>query len=118
LVNRFINLLAHRFSLKDLGQLSYFLGIEILPTKQGFLLSQRRYLFDLLIRTHMKEAKSVFTPLPSGTTLSLNSGNVLPDPIEFRSIIGSLQYLLLTRLDIAYAVNKLSQFMHKRTTEH
>jgi hypothetical protein len=118
LVNRFINLLAHRFSLKDLGQLSYFLGIEILPTKQGFLLSQRRYLFDLLIRTHMKEAKSVFTPLPSGTTLSLNSGNVLPDPIEFHSIIGSLQYLLLTRLDIAYAVNKLSQFMHKRTTEH
>jgi histone deacetylase 1/2 len=118
LVNRFINLLAHRFSLKDLGQLSYFLGIEILPTKQGFLLSQRRYLFDLLIRTHMKEAKSVFTPLPSGTTLSLNSGNVLPDPIEFCSIMGSLQYLLLTRLDIAYAVNKLSQFMHKRTTEH
>jgi len=118
LVNRFINLLAHRFSLKDLGQLSYFLGIEILPTKQGFLLSQRHYLFDLLTRTYMNAAKSFSTPLPSGTTLSLHSGDVLSDPTKFHSVVGSLHYLLLTRLDIAYAVNKLSQFMHKPTTEH
>jgi len=90
LVNRFIDLIANRFSLKDLGQLSYFLGIEILPTKQGFLLSQRRYLLDLLTCTHMNEAKSIFTPLPSGTTLSLHSGDVLPDPTEFCSVMGSL----------------------------
>jgi hypothetical protein len=80
LVNRFINLLAHRFSLKDLGHLSYFLGLEILPTKQGYLLSQRRYLLDLLTRTQMTEAKSVVTPLPSGPPLSLHSGDPLPDP--------------------------------------
>ena len=66
----------------------------------------------------MTNAKSVSTPLPSGTTISLYSGDPLSDPAEFRSIVGSLQYLLLTRLDIAYAVNKLSQFMHKPTTEH
>jgi hypothetical protein len=118
LVNRFINLLAHRFSLKDLGHLSYFLGLEILPTKQGYLLSQRRYLLDLLTRTQMTEAKSVVTPLPSGPPLSLHSGDPLPDPTEFHSVVGSLQYLLLTRLDIAYAVNKLSQFMHQPTTDH
>jgi hypothetical protein len=117
LVNWFINMLAYRFSLKDLGQLSYFLGIEILPTKQGFLLSHRRYLLDLLTR-HMNTTKSVSTPLPSGTALSLHYGDVLFNPIKFHSVMGSLQYLLLTRLDIAYAVNKLSQFMHKPTIEH
>ncbi|RVW52539.1 Retrovirus-related Pol polyprotein from transposon RE2 [Vitis vinifera] len=85
---------------------------------QGFLLSQRRYLLDLLARTHMSEAKPVQTPLPSGTKISLHSGDKLSDPTEFRAVVGSLQYLLLTRLDIAFAVNKLSQFMHTPTTEH
>jgi hypothetical protein len=118
MVNQFINLLAHRFSLKDLGTLSYFLGIEILPNRYGFLLSQCRYLLDLLTSTHMTDAKPVSTPLPSSTTLSLYSGDALFDPTEFHSVVGNLQYLLLTRLDIAYAVNKLSQFMHKPTTEH
>jgi hypothetical protein len=118
MVNQFISQLAHRFSLKDLEKLSYFLGIEILPNQHGFLLSQRRYLLDLLTRTHMTHAKPVSTPLQSGTNLSLYSGDALSDPTEFRSVVGSLQYLLLTRLDIAYAVNKLSQFMHQPTTEH
>lgn len=75
LVNRFIGLLANRFSLKDLGKLFYFLGIEIVAETQGFLPSQRRCLLDLLGRTHMFEAKPIQTPLPSGTTLSVCSGN-------------------------------------------
>jgi hypothetical protein len=66
----------------------------------------------------MNTTKSVSTPLPSGTTLSLHYGDVLFNPIKFHYVMGSLQYLLLTRLDIAYAVNKLSQFMHKPTIEH
>ncbi|WKA04845.1 hypothetical protein VitviT2T_022844 [Vitis vinifera] len=118
LVNRYIHLLANRFFLKDLGKLSYFLRVEIVPNSQGFLLSQCRYLLDLLARTHMSEAKPVQTPLPSGTKISLHSGDKLSDPTEFRVVVGSLQYLLLTRLDIAFAVNKLSQFMHTPTIEH
>lgn len=74
-MNRFIGLLANRFSLKDLGKLFYFLGIEIVAETQGFLPSQRRCLLDLLGRTHMFEAKPIQTPLPSGTTLSVCSGN-------------------------------------------
>ena len=66
----------------------------------------------------MSEAKPVQTPLPSGTKISLHSGDKLSDPTEFQAVVGSLQYLLLTRLDIAFAVNKLSQFMHTPTTEH
>ncbi|RVW86582.1 Retrovirus-related Pol polyprotein from transposon RE2 [Vitis vinifera] len=104
LVNRYIHLLANRFFLKDLGKLSYFLRVEIVPNSQGFLLSQCRYLLDLLARTHMSEAKPVQTPLPSGTKISLHSGDKLSDPTEFRVVVGSLQYLLLTRLDIAFAL--------------
>ena len=119
MVDWIIKLLANRFSLKDLGLLSYFLGVEAVPNNNGILLSQRCYLLNLLARTGMTNAKPVATPLPTNcSTLTLNSGTALSDPTEFRAILGSLQYLLLTRIDIAFAVNKLSQFMHRFTTEH
>lgn len=66
----------------------------------------------------MHEAKSVLTPLPTSPSLMLNSGSSLSDPTEYRQVVGSLQYLLITRPDIAFAVNKLSQYMHCPTTEH
>jgi histone deacetylase 1/2 len=117
-VQKFIQLLSHRFSLKDLGNLSYFLGVEVFPNDHGILLSQRRYIVDLLTRTKMMDAKPVHTPLPTSPPITLHSGSPLKDPTEYRAIVGSLQYLLITRPDIAFAVNKLSQYMHQPTTEH
>ena len=52
-VNHFIAILAQRFSIKDLGLLTYFLGVEVVPNKHGLLLSQRRYIMDLLTQTKM-----------------------------------------------------------------
>ena len=66
----------------------------------------------------MLHAKPVATPLASHPKLTLNSGSPLPDPHEYRRIVGSLQYLALTRPDVSYAVNKLSQFMHCPTSDH
>jgi hypothetical protein len=117
MIDSFVDVLAHRFSIKDLGQLSYFLGVEVVPNQQGILLSQRRYILDILARTHMQDAKPVLTPIPTSPPL-LKSGTALPDPTEYRTIVGSLQYLLITRPDLAFAVNKLSQYMHTPTTDH
>ncbi|KAH9723253.1 retrovirus-related pol polyprotein from transposon RE2 [Citrus sinensis] len=102
----------------DLGFLTYFLGVEVIPNKHDLLLSQRRYIMDLLTQTKMQEAKTVLTPIPTSPTLTLTSGSSLSDPTEYRQVVGSLQYLLITRPDIAFAVNKLSQYMHCPTTEH
>ncbi|WJZ84244.1 hypothetical protein VitviT2T_003857 [Vitis vinifera] len=63
-------------------------------------------------------AKDVNNAFLQGTKISLHLGDKLSDPTEFRAVVGSLQYLLLTRLDIAFVVNKLSQFMHTPTIEH
>jgi hypothetical protein len=117
MIDSFVDGLAHRFSIKDLGQLSYFLGVEVVPNQQGILLSQRRYILDILARTHMTDAKPVLTPIPTSPPL-LKSGTALPDPTEYRTIVGSLQYLLIIRPDLAFAVNKLSQYMHTPTTDH
>ncbi|CAA7024026.1 unnamed protein product [Microthlaspi erraticum] len=109
--------LATRFSLKDMGALSYFLGIEVIRTKQGLHLNQRKYILDLLHRMHMSDAKPIATPMATNPKLVL-SGEKHNNPTEYRQLVGSLQYLAFTRPDIAYAVNKLSQFMHSPTTDH
>ena len=82
-MDHFVDRLAHRFSLKDLGPLSYFLGVEVVPHKNGILLSQRRYIMDLLTRTNMSGANPVQTPLPTSPPISLHSGTPLPDPTTY-----------------------------------
>lgn len=113
-----IDKLGHQFSLKDMGSLHFFLGVEVIPTCAGLFLSQHKYIRELLQTTNMLGAKDVSTPLSTTTFLHLVDGTAAVDSTEFRRVIGSLQYLSLTRPDISFAVNKLSQFMHKPTATH
>uniref|UniRef100_A0A2N9FHR1 Reverse transcriptase Ty1/copia-type domain-containing protein n=1 Tax=Fagus sylvatica TaxID=28930 RepID=A0A2N9FHR1_FAGSY len=98
--------LAHDFAVKDLGTLNFFLGIEVLSNPHGIILSQHRYIIDLLHLTKMSEAKPITTPMASTTSLSAFEGELFPDLTLYRSIVGALQYLSLTRPDIAFMVNK------------
>ncbi|XP_019101846.1 PREDICTED: uncharacterized protein LOC109133300 [Camelina sativa] len=107
---------AYRFSIKDPVDLHYFLGIEVTRSKRGMHLMQR--ITDLLHKKNMLEAKPVSTPLPTTPKLTLASGFPLQDASQYRSVVGSLQYLSFTRPDISYAVNRLSHFMHQPTHEH
>ncbi|RVW13786.1 Retrovirus-related Pol polyprotein from transposon RE1 [Vitis vinifera] len=86
----FIQQLSQRFSLKDLGPLTYFLGVEVTSHTNGLFLSQRKYIADLLNRTHMTEAKPAPTPLATSPILTLQSGTPLSDPTEYRTVVGSL----------------------------
>lgn len=81
------------------------LGLEAHRTDKGLHLSQRKYIMDLLHSYNMVDAKPVSTPMASSPKLTLTSGTSLPDPTIYRKLVGSLQYLAFTRLDIAYAVN-------------
>uniref|UniRef100_A0A2N9F894 Reverse transcriptase Ty1/copia-type domain-containing protein n=1 Tax=Fagus sylvatica TaxID=28930 RepID=A0A2N9F894_FAGSY len=117
-IDNLLSSLQHDFAVKNLGSLHYFLGIEVIRNTAGILLSQKRYILDILTRTHMLEAKPVSSPMASSTSLSAHEGEPFPDQTLFRSTVGALQYLSLTRPDIAFTVNKLSQFMHKPTLLH
>ena len=110
--------LGDMFSLKDMGSLHFFLGIEVIPTRAGLFLSQHKYVHELLAHTSMSSAKDVSIPLFTTQSLQLVDGIVVVDNSKFCKIIGSLQYLSLTHPDISFAVKKLSQFMHKPTTNH
>ncbi|KAG8503841.1 hypothetical protein CXB51_001949 [Gossypium anomalum] len=118
-INCFVQQLHNEFALKDMGELHYFLGIEVSRTSSGGLhLSQHKYIRELLDRGHMSNVKSVHTPMVSSSMLSKDEGELLADPTEYRSLAGALQYIVLTRPDIAYAVNRVCQFMHAPTTSH
>ncbi|KAG7570487.1 Integrase catalytic core [Arabidopsis thaliana x Arabidopsis arenosa] len=118
MVTKVLASFAERFSIKDPTDLHFFLGIEVTRTAKGMHLMQRRYVTDLLTRHNMLDAKPVTTPLPTAPKLTLTSGDPLEDASPYRSLVGSLQYLAFTRPDISYAVNRLSQFIHKPTHEH
>jgi histone deacetylase 1/2 len=107
------------FALKDLGELNYFLGIEVKPIQGGILLKQEKYTGDILERVGMRTCKSSSTPLAPTEKLSKEDGELLSpeDATKYRSIVGALQYLTLTRPDLAFAVNKC-QFLHAPTTSH
>lgn len=117
-MHRFITLLSQHFSIKDLGRLTYFLGVEVTSYLYDLILSQCRYITNLSTRTCMTNAKLVATPLVVAPMLDLHSNTTLSYPFEYWTIVGSLQYLLLTQLDITYAINKLSQFMHCPIRDH
>jgi hypothetical protein len=86
----------------------------------GIVLSQDKYASDLLKKVGMSECKPIATPLSTSEKLSLHEGSLLGpnDATHYRSIVGALQYLTLTRPDIASSVNKVCQFLHAPTTVH
>jgi histone deacetylase 1/2 len=108
------------FALKDLGELHYFLGIEVSKVRNGILLTQEKYANDILERVGMSQCKPVNSPMSTSEKLSRYEGSILgpKDATNYRSVVGALQYLTLTRPDISFAVNKVCQFLHAPTTVH
>ncbi|CAM8900500.1 unnamed protein product [Rhodiola kirilowii] len=117
LVQKFITDLNHTFALKDLGDLNYFLGIQITRSASGISLSQHNYILDVLVRSKMLDSKPISTPADPSSRLTLK-GDPFSDPKLYRQIVGSLQYATITRPDIAYDVNRVCQYMHAPTSLH
>ena len=118
LVTQIQQYLHSQFHMKDLGTLRYFLGLEIAHSDLGIYISQRKYTLDLLREMNMLNAKPLQLPMSSHLKLSHYTGKKLQDPEVYRRLIGKLIYLTITRPDISFAVQVLSQFMHEPTEEH
>jgi hypothetical protein len=112
--------LEKEFALKDLGELHYFLGIEVTKIQDDILLSQNKYATEILQRAGMMKCKHVDTPLLVSEKLSAYEGDVLgpEDATRYRNLVGGLQCLTLTRPDLAVSVNKVCQYLNSPTTKH
>ncbi|KAL5811427.1 hypothetical protein ACOSQ4_027995 [Xanthoceras sorbifolium] len=118
LISLVIRDLNVQFYLKSLGSLQYFLGFEAYQNVYGLTLTQTKYAWDLLVKTKMTDSKSCSTPLSPNCKLSAFEGSPFDDATLYRSTVGALQYLTLTRPDLSFSVNKLSQFLAAPTQVH
>ncbi|KAJ9689323.1 hypothetical protein PVL29_014817 [Vitis rotundifolia] len=110
--------LFNHFQTKNLGKLKYFLGLEIAQSSSGVVMSQRKYALDILEETGMLECKLVDTPMDPNAKLVLGQGEPLRDPGRYRRLVGKLNYLTITRLDISFPVSVVSQFLQSPCDNH
>ncbi|MFS8002612.1 putative RNA-directed DNA polymerase [Helianthus anomalus] len=118
LINNTIKRLSTTFALQDMGRLSYFLGIEVIPKGNDLLLSQQKYVHDIIEQAGLSQSKPADSPMAPNSILSLGDSPQFDNPVKFRQTVGALQYLTLSRPDITFAVNKVCQFMHYPTENH
>ena len=97
-----------QFHTKDLGMLKYFLGVEVTRSKKGIFLSQRKYVLNLLSETGKLGTKLLSTPIVPNLQLT-KDGELFEDLERYRRLVGKLNYLTMTRPDIAYSVSVVSQ---------
>ena len=110
--------LAKEFEIKDLGNLKYFLGMEFARSKEGIVVSQKKYVLDLLKETGMMGCRPAETPMEPNLKLQPASAEKVRDREKFQRLVGRLIYLSHTRPDIAFPVSIVSQFMHSPGPEH
>lgn len=119
MIQQLVDKLHSEFALKQLGQLDYFLGVQVTHLPGGkLLLNQSKYIADLLTKANMAEAVGMSTPMQGGARLSKHGGSTLTDPTLYRSVVGALQYATITRPEITYAVNKVCQFLADPCEDH
>ena len=95
-ISNIISQLSTAFDIKDLGQLCYFLGLQIDYKKAGFFVHQSKYLTDLLHEFNMTDCKASSTPIATTPILSTTHTDILSDPTPYRSLVGALQYATFT----------------------
>jgi histone deacetylase 1/2 len=98
-----VTALGADFAVKDLGKLHYFLGLEVTHCDAGLTLTQQKYSSDLLRRSGMLKCKTATTPMSATNRLSALDGDLLSsdNATEYRSLVGGLQYLMITRPDLS-----------------
>ncbi|XP_038896459.1 uncharacterized mitochondrial protein AtMg00810-like [Benincasa hispida] len=104
MVELFVKLMQDEFEISMVGELSYFLGFQIKQLKEGIFISQSKYAKNLVKKFGLGSARTKRTPAPTHVKMSKDSGGTNVDKSLFRSIIGSLHYLIASRPNVAFVV--------------
>ncbi|GKB01033.1 putative reverse transcriptase domain-containing protein, partial [Tanacetum coccineum] len=100
------------------GALHYYLGIEFLRNSNGIVITQRKYASDLIEYANLQNEKPSKTPLDPRIKLTYTEGEPLQDPSHYKTLVGKLICLTISRLDLAFAAHLLSQFSQQPYTSH
>eukprot|EP00253_Pinus_taeda_P033216 PITA_33216 len=118
LINHVKSSLKKKFEMTDLGHFHYFLGLQVLQSKEGISLSQSKYACDLLRHFHMEYCKPAPSPFQSGVKFSVTCTSPEVDATLYRQLVGKLLYLTHTCLDLSFVVGLVARFMQKPCEIH
>jgi hypothetical protein len=110
LVSRFQEMMESEFQMFVMGELTFFLGIQVKQTKQGTFVHQAKYTKDLMKKFNVAELKPVSTLMSSAASLGSDEDGEAVDQTKYRSMIGSLLYLTATRSNIQFTVGLCARF--------
>ncbi|XP_050909810.1 uncharacterized mitochondrial protein AtMg00810-like [Lathyrus oleraceus] len=112
-ISKFKSELMDEFEMKDIGLMTYFLGIEFHKSEMGLLMHQRRYALEILKKCEIVHCNAAISSAEPRLQLSKNEDEKDVDPTQYRRLIGSLRYLGNTRPDLAFNVGIVSRFMER-----
>jgi hypothetical protein len=118
LVARFAEDMSREFEMSMMGELQFFLGLQIKQSKEGTFVHQAKYTKDIVQKFKMDDSKAMMTPMSTTTALDVDKEGEHVDQKEYRNMIGSLPYLTATRLDIQFSVCLCARFQASPRTSH
>jgi hypothetical protein len=101
-----------------MGELTFFLGIQVKQTKEDIFIHQAKYTKDFMKKFNMAKLKPMSTPMSTATALGPNENGEAVDQREYMSMISSLLYLMMTRSDIQFVVCLCSCFQVSSCSSH
>jgi hypothetical protein len=101
-----------------IGELSYFLGLQVKQSSTGIFISQEKYLKEMLKKFQMEDSSTVITPMVVGCKLSKDDISTDVDQRTYRSMIGSLLYITASRPDIMQVVGMVGRFQSAPKQNH
>jgi hypothetical protein len=118
LVARFAEDMSREFEMSMMGELQFFLGLQMKQSKEGTFVHQAKYIKDIVRMFEMEYSKAMATPMSTTTALDVDKEGEHVDQKEYRSMIGSLLYLTTTMLDILFSVCLCAHFQASPRTSH
>jgi hypothetical protein len=118
LVARFAEDMSREFEMSMIGELQFFFGLQIKQSKEGTFVHHSKYTKDIVTKFKMEDSKAMATPMSTTTSLDVDEEGEHVDQKEYRSMIGSLLYLMVTRPDIQFSVCLCAHFQASRRTSH
>jgi hypothetical protein len=118
LVATFAEDMSREFDMSMMGDLQFFLGLQMKRSKEGTFLHQAKYTKDIVRKFKMEDSKAMATPMSTTTALDADEEGEHVDQKEYRSMIWSLLYLMVTRPDIHFLVCLCARFQASPRTSH